>query len=104
MTKQDAISEIIARGNHAAEDSDLVPEVGEIYMLEETANNPVRVVMSVKGPLTKSTYDFFLKATTGNVYLFKITKVNQHKYMDWDYNTVRIHTHSIDGELRCMAD
>lgn len=104
MTKQDAMREIIAISNHAIEDSDLVPEVGNIYILEETARTPVRVVTWVKNHLTKSVYDETLKAITGNVYLFKVTKVNQHKYMDWDYNTVRIHTHSIDGDLRCMAD
>lgn len=104
MTKQDAIREIIALGNHAVEDSDLVPEVGNIYILEETASTPVRVVTWVKNHLTKSVYDATIKATTGTVYLFKVTKVNQHKYMDCDYNTVRFHTHSIDGELRCMAD
>ena len=104
MTKQDAIREIITLGNHAVEDSDLVPEVGNIYILEETASTPVRVVTWVKNRLTKSVYDETIKATTGNVYLFKVTKVNQHKYIDRDYNTVRIHTHTIDGELRCMAD
>ena len=104
MTKQDAMREIITLGNYAVEDSDLVPEVGNIYILEETASTPVRVVTFVKNRLTKSVYDETLKATTGNVYLFKVTKVKQHKYMDLDYNTVRIHTHSIDGELRCMAD
>ena len=80
------------------------PEVGNIYILEETSGTPVRVVTCVKNRLTKSVYEETLKAITGNVYLFKVSKVRQHKYMDWDYNMVRIHTHSIDGELRCMAD
>ena len=95
MTKQDAMKEII---------NTTTPEVGAVYMLEETASTPVRVVTWGKGGFTKGTYDFFLKATTGNVYLFKVTKVRQHKYMDWDYNMIRIYTHSIDGELRCMTD
>lgn len=96
--------EIITLGNHAVEDSDLVPEVGNIYILEETASTPVRVVTWVKNGLTKSVYDMVVKALTGNVYLFKVTKVDQHKYKDWDCNIVRIHTHSIDGDIRCMAD
>lgn len=104
MTKQDAIREILTLGIDAVEDSDLVPEVGNIYILEETDRTPVRVVTWVKDHLPKSVYDETIKATTGNVYLFKVTKVNLHKYMDWDYNTVRIHTHSIDGEIRCMTD
>lgn len=80
------------------------PEVGEVYMLEETANTPVRVVTWGKGGFTKGAYDLLLKATTGNVYLFKVSKVRQHKYMDLDYNVIRTYTRSIDGELRCMTD
>lgn len=95
MTKQDAMKEII---------NTTTPEVGEVYMLEETANTPVRVVTWGKGGFTQGTYDLFLKATTGNVYLFKVTKVNQYKYKDWDYNVIRTYTRSIDGELRCMTD
>lgn len=102
MTKQEAKNAIIelAASNVEA----IAPNVGRIYILEETADASVRVVTWVENRLTKSTYDSVAKALTGNVYLFKVTKVNQHKYMDLDYNTVRIHTHSIDGELRCMAD
>lgn len=104
MTKQDAMREIITLGNDAVKDSDLVPEVDNIYILEETDKTPVRVVTWVKGHLTKGTYDVVTKALTGSIYLFKVSKVRQHKYMDWDYNMIRIHTHSIDGELRCMTD
>lgn len=96
MTKQDAMREIVA--------SNVPPEIDNIYILEETDKTPVRVVTWVKGHLTKSTYDDVTKALTGSIYLFKVSKVRQHKYMDWDYNMIRIHTHSIDGELRCMTD
>lgn len=84
--------------------SNVPPEIDNIYILEETDKTPVMVVTWVKGHLTKGTYDDVTKALTGSIYLFKVSKVRQHKYMDWDYNMIRIHTHSIDGELRCMAD
>lgn len=80
------------------------PEVDNIYILEETDKTPVRVVTWVKGHLTKGTYDDVTKALTGSIYLFKVTKVNQYKYKDWDYNVIRTHTRYIDGELRCMTD
>lgn len=95
MTKQDAMRAIIENGT---------PEVDQIYILEETADTSARVVTSVKGHLTKGVYDFIAKALTGSIYLFKVAKVDQYKYKDWDYNVIRTYTRSIDGELRRMDD
>lgn len=109
MTKQDAIKAIL---KIASVDCDYTitgiksatPKVGRIYILEETADTPVRVVTCVENHLTKSAYDSVAKALTGSIYLFKVAKVDQYKYKDWDYNVTRVHTRSIDGELRYMAD
>lgn len=93
MTKEDAMRAII---------TDYTPEIGQIYILEDI--DPVRVITCVKNRLLRCVYDTCVKASTGSIYLFRVTDVDQYEYKDEDYNVIRIHTASIDGELRFMDD